>query len=171
MAAMTDPKLIEALSNASSLELFELSAIIDRLLADPRRIVVVRNNLHIGQTVRFMDWRTGEMRSGKILTIKDAHITVHENQTGMHWKLSYAAIEPPAAQEGLEAQAAPASAPPAPKPQREAFRPGEKVSFTDRYLQPQVGTTVRINRHTATVEGSSAGWRVPFGMLRHVMDI
>lgn len=171
MAAMSDPKLIEALSNASSLELFELSAIIDRLLSDPRRIIAVRSKLHLGQTVRFMDWRTGEMRSGKILTLKDAHLTAHEDNTGMHWKLSYPAIEPPAAQEGLEAQAAPVSPPPAPKPQREDFRTGEKVSFTDRYLQPQVGTIVRINRHTATVEGSSASWRVPFGMLRHVMDI
>ena len=34
MVVMNDTKLIEALSNASSLELFELSAIIDRLLAD-----------------------------------------------------------------------------------------------------------------------------------------
>ena len=42
---MADPKLIEALSNASSLELFELSNIIDRLLADPRRIVATLNKL------------------------------------------------------------------------------------------------------------------------------
>ena len=39
MVVMNDTKLVEALSNASSLELFELSTIIDRLLADPRRIV------------------------------------------------------------------------------------------------------------------------------------
>ena len=37
MLAMTDTKLIEALSNASSLELFELSNIIDRLLAELRQ--------------------------------------------------------------------------------------------------------------------------------------
>ncbi|HRA62193.1 MAG TPA: hypothetical protein PLY50_06190, partial [Burkholderiaceae bacterium] len=64
---MTDTKLIEALSNASSLELFELSNIIDKLLADPRRIVAVRNRLNLGKAVRFMDWRTGEMRAGKVM--------------------------------------------------------------------------------------------------------
>jgi len=171
MAGMNDPKLIEALSNASSLELFELSAIIDRLLADPRRIIAVRGKLHLGQTVRFMDWRTGQMRPGKILAIKDSQITVHEDGTRMQWKLSYAAIEPGAEHEGLEAQAAPISPPPPPKPQREDFRNGEKVSFTDRYLQPQFGTIVRINQRTATVECNNSSWRVPFAMLHHVLDI
>ena len=37
-----DPKLIDALGRASSLELFHLSTIIERMLADPRRIIAVR---------------------------------------------------------------------------------------------------------------------------------
>lgn len=171
MAAMNDPKLIEALSNASSLELFELSAIIDRLLADPRRVIAVRSKLHLGQTVRFMDWRTGQMRSGKILAIKDTQVTVHEEGTRTQWKLSYAAIEPGADREGIEGQAGATSEPPLPKPQREDFRNGDKVSFTDRYLQPQIGTIVRVNQRTATVDCNSSSWRVPFAMLHHVLDI
>ena len=171
MEAMSDPKLIEALSNASSLELFELSAIIDRLLADPRRVIAVRSKLHLGQAVKFMDWRTGQMRSGKILAIKDTQITVHEDSTGMQWKLSYAAIEPGADEEGIDIQEATVKPPPPPKPQREDFRNGEKVSFTDRYLQPQIGTIVRINQRTATVECNNSSWRVPFAMLHHVLDI
>ena len=94
MLAMTDTKLIEALSNASSLELFELSNIIDRLLADPRRIVAVRNRLNLGKSVRFMDWRTGEMRAGKVMAIKGDQVTVHEDGTRTQWKLSYAGIDP-----------------------------------------------------------------------------
>ena len=47
-----------------------------------------------------------------------------------------------------------------------------KVSFDDKYLQPQVGTVVRINQRTATVDtGNGQSWRVPFHMLRHVLDI
>lgn len=42
-----DPKLIDALGRASNLELFQLSAIIDRMLADPKRIIAVRANLHL----------------------------------------------------------------------------------------------------------------------------
>ena len=65
-----------------------------------------------------------------------------------------------------------ASAPTQHKPARGDFCRGDKVSFTDKYLQPQVGTITRINQRTATVDcEGGAGWRVPFAMLHHVMDI
>lgn len=170
---MNDTKLIEALSNASSLELFELSRIIDRLLADPRRIIAIRNKLNLGKSVRFMDWRTGQMRSGKIVAIKDAQVTVHEDGTRSQWKLSYAAIDPGVDSEQVESQSPTINIQPPPQKQgRDDFRRGDKVSFTDKYLQPQVGTIARINQRTASVEFESGpGWRVPFAMLSHVMDI
>lgn len=172
MVIMNDTKLIEALSNASSLELFELSTIIDRLLADPRRIVAVRNKLNLGKPVRFMNWRTGQMRSGKVVAIKDDLVTVHEDGTRSQWKLSYAAIDPGKDGEPLEGQSHPDSQPVAHKPARGDFVRGDKVSFTDKYLQPQVGTIARINQRTASVDcEAGTSWRVPFAMLRHVMDI
>jgi hypothetical protein len=169
---MTDTKLIEALSNASSLELFELSNIIDKLLADPRRIVAVRNKLNLGKSVRFMDWRTGEMRAGKVMAIKGDQVTVHEDGTRTQWKLSYAGIDPGEKDERLEGESPTVLEPTAHKPGRDDFRRGDKVSFTDKYLQPQVGTIARINQRTASVdcEGGTS-WRVPFAMLRHVLDI
>ena len=172
MVVMNDTKLIEALSNASSLELYDLSRIIERLLADPRRIVAIRNKLNIGKSVQFMDWRTGQMRTGIVAAIKDAQVTVHEQASRTQWKLSYAAIDPGEGNERVESQVFTAAQPPLQKPGRDEFQRGDKVSFTDKYLQPQVGTITRINQRTATVDADSgSGWRVPFGMLRHVMDI
>ena len=173
MVSMNDTKLIEALSNASNLELFELSRIIDRLLADPRRIVEIRNKLNLGKSVRFMDWRTGQMRPGKIVAIKDAQVTVHEDGTRYQWKLSYAAIDPGENSEQVERQSPTINIhPPSQKPGRDDFRRGDKVSFTDKYLQPHVGTIARINQRTATVECEDGpGWRVPFAMLSHLVDI
>jgi len=167
----TDPKLIDALNRASSLELFQLSTIIERLLADPRRIIAVRTNMNLGQTVRFLDWRDGQMRNGKVVAMKDTQVTLHEEGTRREWKLPYAAVEPPLATAQPTAAAAPAAPPPL-KASRNDFRGGEKVSFDDKYLQPQVGTVVRINQRTATVDtGNGQSWRVPFHMLRHVLDI
>jgi hypothetical protein len=172
MLAMNDTKLIEALSNASSLELFELSRIIDRLLADPRRIVSIRNRLNLGKTVQFMDGRTCQMRTGKVVAIKDAQVTVHEEASRMQWKLSYAAIDPGEGQEPIEAQPSSAAQPQVQKLGPDDFRRGDRVSFTDKYLQPQIGTITRINQRTASVEcDDGPGWRVPYGMLSHVMDI
>ena len=165
-----DPKLVDALSRASSLELFQLSAIIERMLADPRRIIAVRADMHLGQTVRFLDYRDGQMRSGKVVALKAAQVTLHEAGTRREWKLPYAAVEPPP----------PAAAPPQPqpaaptplRPSRNDFRCGEKVAFEDKYLNTVVGTVVRINQRTATIDpGDGTSWRVGFGLLRHVLDI
>ena len=169
---MADSKLIEALSNASSLELFELSTIVDRLLADPKRIVAIRQQLNLGKAVQFMDWRTGQMRSGKVVELKSNQATVHEDGTRSHWKMSYAAIDPGASNERLDSHEPALNQAPVHKPGPEDFHRGDKVSFTDKYLQHQVGTITRINQRTATVDcEGGAGWRVPFAMLRHVMDI
>jgi hypothetical protein len=165
-----DPKLIDALSRASSLELFQLSTIIDRMLADPRRIIAVRMNMHLGQTVSFLDYRDGQMRSGKVVALKDTQVTLQEHGTRREWKLPYAAIEPPAP---TATQAQPQGAPPAPpKPARNDFRRGEKVAFEDKFLNTVVGTIVRINHRTATIDpGDGTSWRVGFPLLRHVLDI
>ena len=62
-----DPRLLDVLHQASSLELFQLSTLIERLLADPRRIIAVRKDMHLGQTVPFLDWRDGSLREGKLM--------------------------------------------------------------------------------------------------------
>jgi hypothetical protein len=166
-----DPRLIETLNRASSLELFQLSTLIERMLADPRRIIAVRTNMHMGQTVRFLDWRDGQMRNGRVVAMGDAKVTLHEEGTRSEWKLPYTAIEPPQAASGAAAPSPPAAPPPI-KPGRGDFRCGEKVSFEDKYLQTQVGTVVRINQRTATVDtGDGHSWRVGFPLLRHVLDI
>jgi hypothetical protein len=165
-----DPKLVDALSRASSLELFQLSTIIERMLADPRRIIAVRANMHLGQTVRFLDYRDGQMRSGKVVALKDTQVTLHEDGTRREWKLPYAAVEPPAP---TAAQSRPQPQTPVPpRPARNDFRCGEKVAFEDKYLNTVVGTIVRINQRTATIDtGDGTNWRVGFGLLRHVLDI
>jgi len=165
-----DPKLIDALSRASSLELFQLGTIIERMLADPRRIIAVRTNMHLGQTVRFLDYRDGQMRSGKVVAMRDTQLTLHEDGTRREWKLPYAAIEPPVPT-AVKPEPQP-TAPAPPRPSRNDFRCGEKVAFEDRYLQTLVGTIVRINQRTATIDtGDGTSWRVGFGLLRHVVDI
>lgn len=67
-APSIDARLLE--HQAGNLQMFQLNAVIERMLADPRRILQVRKDLHMGQTVRFMDWRDGRMRVGKVIAMK-----------------------------------------------------------------------------------------------------
>lgn len=66
----TGPNLIDALKRASTREVFNLSAINKQLLAVPRKIIDVRTNMNLGQTLRYLDWRDDQMRSGKVVAMK-----------------------------------------------------------------------------------------------------
>lgn len=165
-----DPRLLEVLQHASNLQLFQLNLVIERMLADPRRIVQVRKDLHMGQTVRFMDWRDGRMRVGKIIAMKDTQLTVHEEGTRSSWTVPYTAMEPLVP--GAARPAASPEPPPPLRPSRNDFRCGEKVAFEDKHLNTVVGTIVRINQRTASIDpGDGTTWRVGFALLRHVVDI
>ena len=88
-----DPRMIEALEGASSLQLYQLKAIITAMLSDPRRAVAARTSLHLGQSVRFADFRDGQMRSGKIIAFKDTQATVLEQGTKRPWKIPCVAMQ------------------------------------------------------------------------------
>ena len=47
---------LKDLPMATSAELYQLSWVIEQLLADPRRIVQARSHLHLGQQVQYLNW-------------------------------------------------------------------------------------------------------------------
>ena len=65
----------------------------------------------------------------------------------------------------------PPPAPPAAR--RDDFRPGDTVSFTDQHLQQRIGTIIRINQKTASIQcdPTEGHWRVGFGLLTKIVDI
>jgi hypothetical protein len=76
-------KLIEELPMATSAELYQLSWVIEQLLADPRRIVQVRAQLHTGQQIRYLVsvWRW-HLENGDA----SADDGVHERTRWTPWK-------------------------------------------------------------------------------------
>ena len=167
-----DNATLDALNRASSVQLYHLSNIIDRLMSDPSRIMKARLVLRLGQDVRFVDWGAPgaelQFRRGTVVAMKDKQVGIKDLSTGKVWMLPYAAIEIPE-------DATPYTPEPAPKIKRlgrDDFCKGDRVSFEDRYLQTCIGTIVRINQKTASVEADDGrGWRVSFGLLRHVVEL
>jgi len=96
--------MMEALEGASSLQLYQLKAIIEGMLADPRRSLASRTDLHLGQAVRFVDFRDGQMRSGKVIAFKDTQATVLEQGTRRTWKIPCVAMEACSAAERHDGQ-------------------------------------------------------------------
>ena len=172
----TDPPMIDALEGASSLQLYQLKAIIEGMLADPRRGIKARAGLHLGQPVQFVDFRDGQMRRGKIVAMKDTQATVVEQGTKRTWKIPCVAMQgyTDVERRGEQAPYEPPPEPVIPATQAREFQRGDTVTFEDRDGRAVTGVIVRINQRTATIgTGTADGgtWRVPFHMLRHVLDI
>ncbi|MDE2456991.1 MAG: hypothetical protein KGL43_25655 [Burkholderiales bacterium] len=166
-------KLIEDLPMATSAELYQLSWVIDRLLADPRRIVQARGQLHTGQQVQYLSWDDGKLRPVRVIAMKDEYVTVLDEVRNVRIKVPYAAIwlqEPGAAESGATSESAKLRPPPE-IASRDDFRVGNRVSFTDQNLQQRVGLIVRINQRTATLDCDGQSWRVAFGLLHHLVDV
>ena len=170
-------KQIEDLPMATSAELYQLSWVIEQLMADPRRIVQARSQLHMGQVVQYWDWGTGKLRAARIVAMKDRQATLVDEQSKERLSVLYAAIVPaeeqPRASDARSTSAAPAAAlrPPPEINRKEDFRVGQRVSFVDQGLKRQVGEIKRLNQRTATVHCDGRAWRVGFGLLQHVADI
>ena len=71
-------RMIEALDGASSLQLSQLRTLIEGMLADPRRLMAAKASLHLGQAVQFVDFRSGQIRQGKLIAKHDTQATVLE---------------------------------------------------------------------------------------------
>ena len=167
-------KLIEDLPMATSAELYQLSWVIDQLLADPRRIVQARGQLHTGQPVQYLSWEDGKLRPVRVVAMKDQYVTVLDEARKTRIRVPYGAIVIPDPNEPVAAGPSSAQVKPAPPPEiarREDFRVGNRVHFTDQHLQQRVGLIVRINQRTATLDCDGQTWRVAFGLLRHLVDV
>jgi ribosomal protein L35AE/L33A len=85
-------KLIEELPMATSAELYQFSWVIEQLLADPRRIVQVRAQLHTGQQIRYLSWHDGKLRSARVVGMHGDHVAIHDAAYSKAFKVHYAAI-------------------------------------------------------------------------------
>jgi hypothetical protein len=131
-------KLIEELPMATSAELYQLSWVIEQLLADPRRIVQVRAQLHTGQQIRYLYWGDGKLRTARVVGMHGDHVAIHDAAYSKAFKVHYAAILTEPTDATTETGPTPADverARPAPPPEvagRADFRVGNRVTFIDK---------------------------------------
>lgn len=170
-------KLIEDLPMASSAELYQLSWVIEQLLADPRRIVQLRSQLHTGQPIQYFSWHDGKLRAARVVGMHGDHVAVHAEGYAKPFKVPYAAIFTESGEVPPQGSATPAESQhiqPSPPPEvasRADFRVGNRVTFTDKNFQRRVGLIVRINQQTATLDCDGQKWRVGFELLQHLVDV
>jgi ribosome maturation factor RimP len=156
-------ELMSSLQQTSDLELLRLRTAIDHLLQHPARIVAIRQRLHIGQEVDYLNLRENRMRRGRIIEFKPDQVLIHAEDLSKYWWVPYASIQ-------IDSVPMP-PAETATRPTRHDFAVGDTVSFEGRDLIQRFGTIVRVNQKTATLSSDGQEWRVSFALLRHVIDL
>ena len=167
-------RLLAALPQASSLDLYRLEYAIQRLRNEPQRVVAIRRRLHLGMTVQFFGAHDGTTHTGRIIALNSRDVTIDDANQKTRWRgVPYAAIDlrEEAATVGVEVLEPDKPAQKLKPRTRADFKIGDSVSFADRDQQTHVGRVVRLNVKTATVECDSGAWRVAFGLLQHLVDI
>lgn len=165
-------RMVEALQDAPSMQLYQMRALIDVLLDDPKREMAARMKLHLGQAVQFIDHRTGQVRHGKLIARHDKQATVLEEDVRRTWKIPYVAIDGLGIRPGLQSRPYEPPPEPAARTANITFKVGDKVTFDDAKGTALVGIVTRVNRRTATLQVMDGrNWRVGFELLRHVLDV
>lgn len=162
-----DSRLLDALRNAPTLDLYELSLALHDMLADPQRILEVRRHLHPGAQVMYFDYRKGALAPGRVLQLQASNAIVQDNATNTRWKLPYVAIVVDPAQRAVQPPP-----PVAPRPvDLPTFRLGDTVGFTDKYLRERIGTVTRVNAKSCSLLCDGEQWRVSPALLRKIIDL
>ena len=160
--------ILDSLRQAPSAELYRLYLAIGKLLDDPRRILEIRQRLHLGMAVNYIgDDPLGPPAQGTIVELRQTQAVVQDSATRRRWGVLYAAIIPETSTGQPHVEPTP------PRTQREEFFIGDTVGFTDKHLSERVGIIVRLNSKTASiaVNDSEGHWRVSYALLRKIVDI
>ncbi|CAN7543845.1 hypothetical protein LJR230_003743 [Trinickia sp. LjRoot230] len=161
--------ILDSLRQAPSAELYRLYLAIGKMLDDPRRILEVRQRLHLGMAVSYIgDNPLGSPSQGTVVELRHAQAIVQDSVGQRRWALPYAAIVPDSTAAPIHPEPAPSS-----RARRAEFFVGDTVGFTDKHLSERVGTIVRLNPKTASiaVTDSEGHWRVSYGLLRRIVDL
>ena len=155
--------LLAALNQASGFELYRLRVAIDRVLADPKWIVAIQSQLHIGQQIEYFDARANKACVGQILEFRKKDVVVQERETGHQWLIPLTAINLDGADVRIREN-------PAQGLSRQEVGIGDTVGFLDHEQRQRSGQIVRLNDKTVTLIADGQKWRVAYALLHRVVD-
>lgn len=87
-------KVVDNLPQTSPFDLYRLAFVVRALYAEPKRVLNIRLQLHVGQIVSYFESQEGTMQVGRITAMNDFDCTVEDTVRKLRYpKLPYAAID------------------------------------------------------------------------------
>ena len=156
-------KILQALNQASSFELYRLRAAIDNQLKSPERTKTIRSQLHIGQEVEIFDSEKNKTERAVITKFNPTSVDITLVERRLYWRIPYYWINVDhvdvaiknTAKQGID---------------RNSLTVGDTVGFRNKDGHELYGKIIRLNPKTVTINTSRGKWRVAYSLLFPVFD-
>jgi hypothetical protein len=156
--------LLQELNKASSFDLHRLRVAIDHEIESPARIIAIKQKLRIGMDISFFCDKRNQLVPATLLKCHQKRALVVDKEGGQSYNMPYymlnvdhvdTDIYQTSSSESLTAN---------------NLKIGERVGFK-REGDSIVGTIVRLNQKTVTINTSTKGqWRVAYAFLYKVYE-
>ncbi len=160
---MNFSELLEALNQASGFELYRLRVAIDRVLMDPKWMIAIRAQLHIGQEVDYFDPRANRLCPGQIMEFRPKEVLVRQTDTQQLWWLTYPAINVNRIDVSVRETSHQGLC-------RNEVAIGDTVGFVDHDHHQRSGKVTRLNDKTVTLHCDGQKWRVAYALIHRVLN-
>jgi hypothetical protein len=165
-------KLVVNLPQAATLDLYRLEYLVRAPYSEPKRTMAARARINLGMTVEYFDNRDGCFHRGRITRTQDTGVTIDDADRKLRLTgVPDAALNISGAS-FYASQDRPIEQPSTPPEKRALFKMGDRVSFMDRDFRLLVGTVVRINSKSISVDADNVPghWRVSPSLLTHMIE-
>ena len=156
---------LSKLEQASLFELWRLSAVIDKYLEDPYRLMKIRAKLRLGQKISYFVPEENREIDGIITKIGKTRAVIKQNYDQKHWNIPLYMLNIDDIPTDVKTDHK--------KIDRLTLKVGDKVGFVNHRDNNKelYGTVTKLNPKTAAIKlNSGEHWRVDYGSLFYVLD-
>jgi len=151
---------LSALKNASTFDLYRLSALIDDELANPQRLMRLLASIQPGQRATYYEARSHQQRPCRIERILQKYVQVLDLTDNKRYRI-------PPFMLNLDGQSVDIDLPRGEKLARHHLAVGDRVAFIAEKAGYLEGRIIRLNQKTVTLQTDTGHeWRVGYGLLQ-----
>jgi len=157
--------LLNELNQASTFDLYRLSVAIDNELENPKRILNIKQKLHIGMELNYFDYVENRLIKAKLLEMRPKKVVVLDHDKNKEFIIPYymlnvndtdVEIYRTKNTDSLTAN---------------ILKVGDCVGFNNKDGESIIGFIKRINHKTVTLKTSTGHqWRVSYSLLYRIHD-
>lgn len=157
-------EVVKMLDAASAFELYRLNVAIQHMLDDPKRMLAIKRNVHVGQEIEYFDSRQNTPVKARLLACNKTRVLVQNLVDGKRWTLPYYWLNVEQAETVIATSKGKGL-------QRHEIGIGDTLGFVASQDQlERYGKVIRLNPKTVTLDCKIEVWKVSYSQLFKVIN-